>query len=63
MYRDDGVSGKYKGFKRVIQSFAATALWFLLGLFATFTGKLHNPFNFFLSIYGFDNKDFSNMKK
>ena len=58
MYRDDTVTGRYKGFERVKQSFGAAGLWFLLGLFATFTGKLHNPFNFFLSIYGFDNKDF-----
>ena len=63
MYRDDGVSGKYKGVERVKQSFGAAALWFLLGLIATFSGKLHNPLNFFLSIYGFDNVDFRNMKK
>ena len=58
MYRDDGVSGKYKGFERVKQSFGAAALWFLMGLFATFTGKLHNPLNFFLSIYGIRSEDF-----
>ena len=63
MYRDDSVTGKYEGFERVKQSFGATALLFLMGLFATFTGKLHNPLNFFLSIYGFDNVDFRNMKK
>lgn len=63
IYRDDSIIRKYKGFERVKQSFGATALWFLIGLFATFTGKLHNPLNFFLSIYGFDNADFHNMKK
>ena len=40
IYRDDSVIGKYKGFERVKQSFGATVLWFLIGLFATFTGKL-----------------------
>lgn len=63
IYRDDSIIRKYKGFERVKQSFGATVLWFLIGLFATFTGKLHNPLNFFLSIYGFDNADFHNMKK
>ena len=58
MYRDDTVTGRYKGFERVKQSFGATGLWFLLGLFATFTGKLHNPLNFFLSIYGIKSVDF-----
>ena len=63
IYKDDSIIRKYKGFERVKQSFGATMLWFLIGLFATFTGKLHNPLNFFLSIYGFDNKDFRKMKK
>jgi hypothetical protein len=58
MYRDDTVTGRYKGFERVKQSFGAAGLWFLLGLFATFTGKLHNPLNFFLSIYGIKSVDF-----
>ena len=39
-----------KGLYRITDSFAGTLFWFLMGLLETFTGKLHNPFNFFLSI-------------
>ena len=58
MYRDDSISGRYTGIERVQQSLGATGLWFSMGLIGTFTGKLHNPFNFFLSIYGIKNIDF-----
>ena len=58
MYRDDSVTGRYKGFDRVKQSLGAAGLWFSMGLISTFGGLLHNPFNFFLSIYGIKSEDF-----
>ena len=51
-----------KGIYRITDSFAGALLWFLIGLLATFSGKLHSPFNFFLSIYGIDTKDFKTIK-
>ena len=47
-----------EGFERIIVSFGLSLLYYLLGLIATVTGILSNPFNFFLHIYGFENEDF-----
>ena len=62
MYNDDTVS-KGKGLDRVKESFGAALLYYVWGLLETFTGDLSNPFNFFLSIYGIDSKDFKTMNK
>ena len=50
-----------KGLKRIGDSFGQALLYFILGLLATFVGDV-GPFNFFLSIYGIDTKDFKTIK-
>ena len=50
-----------KGIYRITDSFAGALLWFLMGLLETFSGDV-GPFNFFLSIYGIDTKDFKTIK-
>ena len=50
-----------KGIYRITDSFAGTLFWFLMGLLITFKGDV-GPFNFFLSIYGIDTKDFKTIK-
>ena len=47
-----------EGFQRIIESFFLALLYYLLGLIGTITGRLSNPFNFFLYIYGYENEDF-----
>ena len=42
-------------------SFGEALLYFIWGLLATFIGDV-GPFNFFLSIYGIDTKDFKTIK-
>ena len=50
-----------KGIYRITDSFGGALLWFLMGLLATFKGDV-GPFNFILSIYGIDTKDFKTIK-
>ena len=47
-----------EGLERIILSFSIALLYYLLGLIGTITGRLSNPFNFFLYIYGYENEDF-----
>ena len=46
-----------KRLKRITDSFGGSLLYFVMGILATYKGDV-DPFNFFLSIFGIDTKDF-----
>ena len=61
VYPSDGDAGMLRdkeGLERILLSFSIALLYYLLGLIDTITGRLSNPFNFFLYIYGSENEDF-----